>query len=47
MIDVKEYIKEKIKNGTMHLTLLDPDPAKLTVENAKVIARKLKDEGLI
>ena len=45
MIDVKEYIKEKIKNGTMHLTLLDPDPAKLTVENAKVIARKLKDAG--
>ena len=45
MIDVKEYIKEKIKNGTMHLTLLDPDPAKLTVENAKVIARKLQDAG--
>ena len=45
MIDVKEYIKEKTKNGTMHLTLLDPDPAKLTVENAKVIARKLQDAG--
>ncbi|MBO4502333.1 MAG: geranylgeranylglyceryl/heptaprenylglyceryl phosphate synthase [Candidatus Methanomethylophilus sp.] len=45
MIDVKEYIKEKTKNGTMHLTLLDPDPAKLNVENAKVIARKLQDAG--
>ncbi len=45
MIDVKEYIKEKIQNGTMHLTLLDPDPAKLTPENAKEIARKLKNAG--
>lgn len=45
MIDVKEYIKEKLKNGTMHLTLLDPDPEKLTVENAKVIAKRLQDAG--
>lgn len=45
MIDVKEYIAEKLKSGTMHITLLDPDPAKLTIENAKAIAKRLQKAG--
>lgn len=45
MIDVKQYIDEKIKNGTMHITLLDPDPAKLDVENAKKIAKRMQEAG--
>lgn len=45
MTDVKKYIDEKIKNGTMHITLLDPDPAKLDIEGAKVIAKRLQNAG--
>ncbi len=45
MTDVKKYIDEKTKTGTMHITLLDPDPAKLDVESAKVIAKRLQEAG--
>ncbi len=45
MIDVKKYIEEKIKTGTMHITLLDPDPAKLDIEKAKIIAKRMQDAG--
>ena len=45
MIDVKEYLKEKIAKGTVHFTLLDPDPEKLSVESAKVIAKRMQDAG--
>ena len=45
MIDVKEYLKEKLAKGTVHFTLLDPDPAKLSVESAKVIAKRMQEAG--
>ena len=45
MIDVKEYLKDKLAKGTVHFTLLDPDPAKLDVESAKVIAKRMQDAG--
>lgn len=45
MIDVKAYIDEKLKEGTIHFSLLDPDPAKLTVDNAKIIAKRMQKAG--
>ena len=45
MIDVKEYLKDKLAKGTVHFTRLDPDPAKLDVESAKVIAKRMQDAG--
>ncbi|MBO5653917.1 MAG: geranylgeranylglyceryl/heptaprenylglyceryl phosphate synthase [Candidatus Methanomethylophilaceae archaeon] len=40
---VKEYIMERIENGSMHMTLLDPD--KQSAEDAAKIAVKCKDAG--
>lgn len=40
---VKEYLLEKIKNGTLHMTLLDPD--KQSAEEAAKIAMKCKNAG--
>jgi phosphoglycerol geranylgeranyltransferase len=40
---VKEYIMERIDNGSMHMTLLDPD--KQSAEDAAKIAVKCKDAG--
>lgn len=40
---VKEYIMERIENGSMHMTLLDPD--KQSAEEAAKIAIKCKDAG--
>ena len=40
---VKEYILEKVKKGTMHMVLLDPD--KQTPEEAAKIALKFKEAG--
>ncbi|MCQ2069914.1 MAG: geranylgeranylglyceryl/heptaprenylglyceryl phosphate synthase [archaeon] len=45
MTGLKEYLFEKMKKGTVHLTLLDPDPAKLTDASAREIAAKLKAAG--
>ena len=42
MIDVKEYLKDKLAKGTVHFTLLDPDP---DVESAKVIAKRMQGAG--
>ena len=43
MMTVKEYITEKIKKGTMHMVLLDPD--KQSPEEAAKIAMKFKEAG--
>ncbi len=40
---VKEYIMEKISNGTMHMALLDPD--KQSAEEAAKMALKCKEAG--
>ncbi|MCL1984148.1 MAG: geranylgeranylglyceryl/heptaprenylglyceryl phosphate synthase [Methanomassiliicoccaceae archaeon] len=40
---VKEYLLERMKKGTIHLTLLDPD--KQPVEDAANIARKAEEAG--
>lgn len=45
MTGLKEYLFDRIKKGTVHLTLLDPDPAKMDSETAKDVARKMKDAG--
>ena len=45
MTGLKEYLFERIKKGTIHLTLLDPDPEKLSEEKAKEIAVKMKEAG--
>ena len=45
MIDVKEYLKDKLAKGTVHFTLLDTDTGKLDVESAKVIAKRMQDAG--
>ncbi len=45
MTGLKEYLFGKMKEGTIHLSLLDPDPEKLSVEKAKEIAAKMKEAG--
>ncbi len=40
---VKEYLLDKMKNGTLHLALLDPD--KQTSEEAGKLAYKIKEAG--
>ncbi|MCL2607512.1 MAG: geranylgeranylglyceryl/heptaprenylglyceryl phosphate synthase [Methanomassiliicoccaceae archaeon] len=40
---VKEYLLDRIKKGTIHLTLIDPD--KQTEEKAAEIAKRAKDAG--
>ena len=45
MTGLKEYLFERMKKGTIHLTLLDPDPEKLSEEKAKEIAVKMKEAG--
>ena len=40
---VKQYLLDKIKNGTIHMTLLDPD--KQSAEEAGEIANKVKMAG--
>ncbi len=43
MSTVKEYIAEKIKKGTVHITLLDPD--KQNSEEAGRLALRMKEAG--
>ena len=40
---VKQYLLDKIKNGTIHMTLIDPD--KQSPEEAAEIALKVKMAG--
>ena len=40
---VKEYLLDRMKKGTIHLTLLDPD--KQTVEEAATIAKRAAEAG--
>ncbi len=40
---VREYLKEKIANGTIHATLIDPD--KQPAEKAGEMAKAMKDAG--
>jgi len=40
---VKEYLLDRIKNGTIHLTLIDPD--KQTEEEAADIAKRAREAG--
>lgn len=40
---VKQYLLDRIKNGTIHMTLLDPD--KQSAEEAGEIARNVKNAG--
>ncbi|AGI47282.1 geranylgeranylglyceryl phosphate synthase [Thermoplasmatales archaeon BRNA1] len=43
MTGLKDYLFEKMKKGTIHITLLDPE--KLTDETTKSIAARLKEAG--
>ncbi len=45
MTGLKEYLFERMKKGTIHLSLLDPDPEKLSEDKAKEIARRMKEAG--
>lgn len=40
---VKQYLLDKMKNGTIHLALLDPD--KQSSEDASILALKIKEAG--
>lgn len=40
---VKQYLLDRMKNGTIHMALIDPD--KQTPEEAAEIAKRLKDAG--
>ena len=43
MMNVKQYLTDKIKNGTIHLALLDPD--KQNSEDAGKLAKLAKEAG--
>jgi phosphoglycerol geranylgeranyltransferase len=43
MMTMKQYLIEKMKEGTIHLALLDPD--KQNSDEAAIIARKVKEAG--
>ncbi|AIZ56962.1 geranylgeranylglyceryl phosphate synthase [Candidatus Methanoplasma termitum] len=43
MVTVKEYLTERMKKGTIHLALLDPD--KQDSREAGAIAKRMKDAG--
>lgn len=43
MSSVEEYLKEKMKKGTVHITLLDPD--KQSSESAGKLAFRMKEAG--
>jgi phosphoglycerol geranylgeranyltransferase len=43
MVNIKEYLVNKMKEGTIHMALLDPD--KQDSREAGVIAKKMKDVG--
>ncbi len=43
MMTVRQYLLDRIANGTIHMALIDPD--KQSPEDAGKIARKMKDAG--
>jgi phosphoglycerol geranylgeranyltransferase len=45
MTGLKDYLFERMEKGTIHMTLLDPDPAKMSPAQAAEIAVKLKEAG--
>lgn len=45
MTGLKDYLFRKMAEGTIHMTLLDPDPVKMTPEHAAEIAKNLKEAG--
>lgn len=41
----EKYIEKKLSHGKMHVSLLDPDPRKMTIDQLSELARRVKKAG--